>query len=1052
MTNAPDSAPASLYILNASAGAGKTFSLVLNYLTHCLSREQSDFFRHILAITFTNKAAHEMKDRVLRVLAEISTKQPEQAEMGRELMHATGLPADLLQQRAGNLLKTILHQYALLSISTIDHFNHRLIRTFSLELQLSANFNLELDTDQVYQAVADSTIDQLGEDTFLTKTVLAFVEAQMEEAKSWDMRRQLRDAVQLMLNEKSLKPLEALQKLDEATLEETRKKFVAYLRATRKQLMAIGTAALEVIGDSAFDLFRNGNRGGVPKIMAVWASGGVTQPGKNFTDSVLENKWVASGKSEGPIAHMIPELTRLGQEGLAFLENHHARYLLVQAVLKNFYGLSLTKKLHEIYTAYKERENILPISEFNRLIYQEVSEQPAPFIYERIGERYQHYFIDEFQDTSLMQWGNLRPLVRHAIAAGGSALLVGDPKQSIYRWRGGEVQQFVDLFHNRDYINKISVAGDLMETFPVHTRPLDDNYRSREEIIHFNNTLYTKLANLLSNPDNKQVYLEAGQHPKKGPGGMVALKRFEAKNKAEFYQMALDETYRCIGELLASGFAKKDITLLVRGNQEGRAVVVDFANRPEPIPVISSESLTLEESAHASFLADLVGLLLKPGDQNIRFELLTYLATYQPQRIPKNGRHIFLYQAIQKKPEDFMRSWTNWFPEWDVAYLQTLSPVELVETLMRMFHLANNPDAFVQKFLNMAHEVAAGRESSPGKLLEIWEAKASSISVSPPENMDAVRVMTIHKAKGLQFPVVIVPFADWAISSRAGEHIWVPVNLPPLEYAYLPVSKSKAEHIGGAYLDLVLAAQEASLFDAMNMLYVATTRPVERLYLYTQKTGSNISKWFKEIWEALGGQPDADTLIWGSPVAGTSPQVEEVQTDFGYHVHQKPISDMLIGRNLKTLREGSRLEAARKGRLVHRVLEGCHDANQVAAVLQRAATEGWIKADELDPVAKEVHTVFALPDFQNLLLATKHQWAERPILIPGADEKRPDKILELQDGSWAILDFKTGKPDGSHVAQVTEYAQLLREATSTAVTGYLLYIETETSHLKQVFP
>jgi ATP-dependent exoDNAse (exonuclease V) beta subunit len=1041
MSNGVANTPAILEILNASAGAGKTFSLVHNYLTRCLKSGQPDYFREILAITFTNKAAHEMKDRVLQVLAELAQKPVDQVSMGPELLASTGLTPNGLQERSGKLLKRMLHDYALLAISTIDHFNHRLIRTFSLELQLAANFNLELDTDAVYQAVADNTIDQLGEDEYLTHTVLDYVESQLIDNKPWDVRQQLKNAVKLMLNEKSIEPLESIRKLSESELDQLRKSYQQYLRSAREGLIQIGSQGLEVIGRIPFEDFKNGNRGGVPDIFSKWAKGEIKVPGSYFKEAILNQKWVAAKKQDAHILEIAPQLTDLGLAGLRFFDEEFPVFKLKELILRNFWGISLSKKLSEIYEAYKEQENLLPISEFNQIIHREVAEQPAPFIYERIGERFKHYFIDEFQDTSLMQWGNLRPLVRHAIASGGTGLLVGDPKQSIYRWRGGEVRQFVDLFNDRDPINKVRVRDEIMETFPIITRPLEDNYRSRTEIIDFNNNLYKLLSQQLQNPDNRKVYAQAFQNPKKGPGGLVYVERVPSENIGAFREIALDKAYQAVLDLLDQGFAKKDITLLVRKNGEGRQIVVNFAAREQPIPVISSESLTLAESDHANLLANLIGLLLKPSDLEIRFQLLTWLTVYRPDLVPEENRHAQLFQMVQEKPNQFMRRWVSWFPDWQMAYLQSLSPVDLVETLMRMFDLADTPDAFVLKFLNLTHQVAANKDASPAKLLEAWEREATSLSVSPPDHMDAVRVMTIHKAKGLQFPVVMMPFTEWEIGSRPGENIWVPVDLQPLEYAYLPISKTAATEVGGLYQDLVEEALEASLFDALNMLYVATTRPVERLYVWTPVTNrSGISKWFGEFWEALGGESGMDTLQLGEATPGPGLDVSEVRTDYGYPVHRQPVSALLVGRHEPTLRNQPHSEAVRQGRLVHLVLEHCLEVSHLHETMDSMVLQGFIRHDERDSIAQKAEEIFNHLEFKNLYTNAIKQWSERPLLIPDGETRRPDRIFHMPDGSWAVLDFKTGQPASRDQAQVRDYIEQLQAATGQVVEGYLLYI------------
>lgn len=978
-----------------------------------------------------------MRERVISTLIALAENNPENVDMGRDFLELLAISPEVLQQRAQQMLRHMLHAYALLSISTIDHFNHRLIRTFAMELELANNFNLELDSDAVFNAVADLAIDQLGSDGFLTTTVLSFVEQQLQSDKSWRIKNTLSNVARLMLREDSVAPVDALKSISETDLTSYRKDLQAYQKEVESALKEMGKKGLALIGNIPHDAFP---WGAVPSYLGTLASGTMVHEMPSRVQAFMDGKWFTK-KDVHNITAIGPDLTDLLQNTGNFIAAHVSAYCLAELILRDIHGLSLIKKLDHIYTEFKSAENLLPIGEFNRLISKEVREQPTPFIYERIGERYLHYFIDEFQDTSLMQWSNLRPLIRHAISSGGSALLVGDPKQAIYRWRGGEVQQFVDLTHNRDVVNKIEVQGKLRETFPIINAPLADNWRSRKEIVDFNNRLFETLAHEFDFADNKEIYGAAHQNPKKKTGGMVDLRRLPGKNAGDYIPIALEETYQTITKLLEEGFAKSHITILVRRNTEGRTLVLDFANRPVPLPVISSESLTLSESAHASFLVAMAGMLLNPSDKNQRFEVLSYLMRYH--HIQKTtSEHAFLEQHLKQTPAKFAQEWQRWFPDWDPSKLLVLSPVELFEHFMRQFGLANNPDAFTQKLLNMAHEVASAKDNSINAFLEVWQEKASKISVSPPDDMDALRVMTIHKAKGLQFPIVIVPFADWSITPNNDEKVWVPLKDGPLGFVHLPVTYRHADLIGGAFAELAKAAKEATKFDAMNMLYVATTRAEHRLYLFTRKEAKagDVSGWLNDAWPALGFEAGTDTGIWGSPtLPGTSAQLDTTSWHPAYQVRPNGTSGLLVGRQAPRLRE-TETGARKMGQMVHSILEFAQQASDVADVVQELLLQGQITAADPTSLAAASAAVFEFEPFADLLKNTKKQLAERAILAPHAGLKRPDRVLELNDGSWVVVDFKTGQELPEHQEQVKNYCALLRQAGYPTVSGYLLYL------------
>ncbi len=1045
---------ATLQILNASAGAGKTFSLVKLFLTICLKTRRNaqqqpfweeDGFKQILAITFTNKAAQEMKDRILESLEEM-VAAPTKSAMGQLLLAELQLEPEVLSERAHLLLRRILHEYATLSVSTIDHFNHRLIRTFGPDLALSATFELELDQQKVFSNVADLLIDQLGSDAYLTNTVVSFVEEQLSEGKSWNMQLQLKTAAQLMLEEDSLEPVDKLKAMPVAELKKLRISLLQEIKsqtATGKDLGKMGSELIAGIPDSAFPY---ANQGGIPSFFKKWERGDFNI-GQRILKNYEDDSW---GKKNNPhlgaVDAIAPQLREIVGRCIAFTEDVLPDVLLKKLILKDFHSLSLLQKLEEVYEKYKETENILPIGEFNKIINNEISNQSTPYIYERIGERYTHFFIDEFQDTSRLQWRNLSPLVDHSVGSGGSALLVGDPKQSIYRWRGGDANQFIALTNLEDPINKVMVNDEVREKYPIISKPIVDNWRSKREIVTFNNQLYEQLAGVLQDPSKQKIYKEGKQVAQKSDGGFVFVSFLEAANKTEALEVGMEATYNKILDLQERGHAYREITLLVRNNAEGRAIVMNFAQRQPAIPVISSESLALSQAIHASFIVHFLGLLLNPSDGELRYEIVDYLYT-NAFIAPSEELHV-IHQRIQKcTHQQLWQHIAGWLPGFNAREARSQHLVDSIEYLMRLVGIAQAPDAFLQRLLDLAQEVVQSRDPSLANFIDKWESGAKNLSVSPPESMNAVKVMTIHKAKGLQFPIVIMPFADWTTQARNDSKIWVPLEKGPLQYARLPITATDASTIGGAYASLVDIEKDNISFDNLNLLYVATTRAISQLFIFSINPGSKKSTSIAGLLvnglQAFEGFTTDHPFTLGTPPAA----VAQLSTTETPKVSVLPEQTTHWNTALHLSRQAPEewrirptTSARSQGQLVHALLEHCFDATAIDHVLDLFQHAGRFMNAERNALREQLVAVFTHPELSTYFDNAERNLAERAILLPNGETRRPDRVL-VGESETVVIDFKTGAALPKHKAQLSEYIALLEQTGMQHVTGRLVYLD-----------
>ena len=493
----------SFIIYNASAGSGKTYALAKEYLKIILASPQN--FKKILAITFTNKAVNEMKHRILNSLQEFSETQSVDtaAPLFHDLMVETALGFEALKATSGLRLKQILHNYAFFDISTIDKFTHRLIRTFAKDLKIPQNFEVVLDTDLLLQEAVERIIGKAGEDIEFTKVLLDFALEKIDDDRSWDIGFDLLKIGKLVFNENNIPHLAGLKEKELGDFLALQRLLKNKVSDIEKSVSEKASQCLDAIQKEGLD-YKDFPYETLPKHFQRIRDG-LYNPSQLYNNKLEENLIegnILKAKSKPPSGALCALLLQHYQHIKALI---YKRGLFAN-ILRNIIPFALLNAIQKELKTIQVENDQLSISEFNTLIAQEIKNQPAPFIYERLGEKYRHYFIDEFQDTSQMQWENLIPLIGSALegedAYGdmGSLFLVGDPKQAIYRWRGGKAEQFLELATHEKH----------PFTIPSKLVTLPKNYRSHAEIIKFNNAFFQSISPLLRNP-TYQEFFRTGQ-------------------------------------------------------------------------------------------------------------------------------------------------------------------------------------------------------------------------------------------------------------------------------------------------------------------------------------------------------------------------------------------------------------------------------------------------------------------------------------------------------------------------------------------------------------
>jgi len=487
----------SFQVYNASAGSGKTFTLVKEYLKIILKDQDQRLYQHILAITFTNKAAAEMKDRILENLLSFSMMDAsaQKNDMLASLISETGLDRAIIQKRAKERLQDILKNYASFHIKTIDSFTNKLIKSFAFDLGMSTDFEVELDTDSILKEAVDAVLSRIGIDEELTKLLVSFSKEKTLEDKSWDVSKDLFEVSRLILNENHAKELKNLSNKSLSSFADSSAKLRKQQTTYTKKIKEIGASAIALINDQGIGT-KDFLRSQFPNFFVKM----INQPADLDFDK--ENSLSRNIEDRNFYGKTKPEQVKLGIDAISnqliSFYNEAAlvfeKYKLNDLILKNLVPLAVINAINQALEEIKTNNNIRLNAEFNQLISDHLINEPAAFIYEKLGERYKYFFIDEMQDTSVLQWQNLIPLIDNALSAEAAGLmLVGDAKQAIYRWRGGRAEQFISLSSDQNNYESNPFQSN---KFALN---LDTNYRSHQQIIDFNNLFFSHISQYFAN-------------------------------------------------------------------------------------------------------------------------------------------------------------------------------------------------------------------------------------------------------------------------------------------------------------------------------------------------------------------------------------------------------------------------------------------------------------------------------------------------------------------------------------------------------------------------
>ncbi len=1017
-------------IYDASAGSGKTYTLVKEFLITALSSPAPDNYQSALAITFTNKAVQEMKTRLLEVLSDFSenTIVATPTKLFVEVAEGIGIDHNQLHLRSSRMLTHLLQHYSHFSISTIDRLTHQIVRTFSRDLGLSTSFELALDTETFLTQAVDLLIEKAGTDSQLTRVLLRFVTAKADQDKSWDVAYDLNKIAKLIYNENHHDPL---QEIAHKTREDFQalEKILMCNKENLSQQLIINTQKLKERLNSFKISPSSYAHGELPKqidkvLKADWSN----LPGSRLTSQIEKGTVLKKGvpqEEHAAIQSLQPNL----EDWLETLTQILPKLRQIDAFLAQLAPLSVLNALQRTLHELQSEQNTLLLSGFNTIIAKAIQGTPTPFIYERLGVRYQHYYIDEFQDTSALQWNNLSALADHALSSEhGRLMLVGDAKQAIYRWRGGYPEQFMAL----------SKGDSPFEGVKPNTSPLPKNYRSLDKIVETNNMFFRFIANHLEISDFRQLYLNGSEQEKNNhPGGWTTLSFVEGDLVDERTPHYLEATLAKVNDALSRGYAKSDICVLVRKRKQGVAVTA-LLNQHD-VPVVSAETLLVDQSPEVGLLLALLRLRIDNHHKAARKTVLSYFMPDNQDMFDWLSTHLegdiyALFEVVCGAQFDFS---FDTFCKKD-----TYSALEYA---IESFRLTEEVSAFLSGLLEEVLQHNTQQPLSDAAFLAYWDEVKEKRSVSVPENLDAVRVMTIHKSKGLAFPVVILPFADADIYSTNSPECWHPVEAD--QYAgfqhMLVRANSQLQASGLVGESLYFKHRAEQLLDALNVLYVAMTRPKYELHIFTyesEKTNSSYAGLFTAfVKESKPEKVAHNSYGFGKPTnIKTQTSKPTIQTKpskwFGN------ASPAVLFRHQKPIWDQPQREAINYGNLFHDLMAEIYVPADVDEVVQHAIFQGRIGKNEGFILKKKMQTLVGMPELSDFFVVGHRKFRERTLFAPDGTQLRPDSFVILPSGKVSILDYKTGNRKPTHEQQLRTYARCFEQMGYKIDGLFLLYV------------
>lgn len=1073
-----------LHVIKASAGSGKTHRLTGEYLRLLFSKQNN--YKHILAVTFTNKATDEMKSRIVEELHRLSSGS--NSDYLSSLMEEFSLTESRVRTQAKTILETILHDYSAFSINTIDRFFQQTMRVFTRETGLSGGYNIEVDETPVLLEAIDLMLSELDkpENKILSGWLLMFMQDQIENGKSWKIDRQVQDLAKELFNEKYKSvPEDEQEKIrDKEYLETYKRTLIKIVKSFENELKAIGEKGVNLM--DRFGLHYSEFKGGRNSAFShfvKWANSEIKEPTATFAglpDSI--EAWYT--KTTPPDKK--PAIESVYSEGLNDLVKQAVRhfendlfYKSAKSILNYFYTLGILNDIQRRLRELQQEKNILFLSDTTELLNEIISGSDSPFIYEKTGTHLTNYMIDEFQDTSKMQWENFYPLMKESLSANNFNLIVGDVKQSIYRWRNSDWRLLEEQV-TRDFS-----PGN------VQQHVLDTNWRSDARIIQFNNAFFTLAAQRLQQDFNriteplpetgftqytatkiKDAYAHVYQHiPEKKniPEGLVNITFLNDEDKEnDWKSQALERLPKEIEALQDQGFALKDIAIVVRWNNEAVEVAETLLNykgthpdSPYRYDMISNEALVIGNAQSVKAVIALLRYFRNRKDDTKKM-----LALYEFYRFHRKLSPDAALAAYRTEAADD-------FPQEIKPQLNEIASLPLYEMIEAFFALSTDvldekENAYVQAFLDISLQFSSGTSSDLNDFLDWWDEKGHKKTLFSPDNQDAIRLITIHKSKGLGFGAVIMPFIHWTVDHNPvhNDIIWCSPSLEPFNALSIVPVRYSSGLINTIFREDYLEEKLYTYIDHLNLLYVAFTRAKHRLIGFAPKPKkedslrfvsellwtsisaagqssmtSSVDKSFISLNDYLHHDENESVFCLGEATKRIVPQENIISRPYGTGKWQStPFSNRLKIRlnNTGFFSDNGNRDY---GTLMHEIVSRVETMADIRNAVGQKVSDGELDADKKKETTEELLRFLSISEVADWYSGKYRILNETQVLHQKAGFSRPDRIM-IGNDRVIVVDYKFGEAEESkYIRQVRYYMQRIQEMGYENISGYIFYVK-----------
>ena len=1063
-----------LHIYRASAGSGKTHRLTAEYLSLLL--RNSSAYRHILAVTFTNKATDEMKTRIIQELAKLA--KGEKSDYTSRLTREHKLSEENIRNKAKETLTNILHDYSAFSVSTIDRFFQQTMRAFTREIGLGGGYNVELDTDKVLSEAIDSLLFDLekSENKQLLSWLIRFSEEKVENGDTWNIRNDIHSLSSEIFKE-TYKAYSAQVREDignKELMDDYKKTLSSTLRSFETESQRIGEKALNIIArsDLSIEDFKGGTRSPFKHFMK-WANGEIEEPTKVFRSlrNDLSN-WCAV-KAPGHIRNKIEGIYADGLndcvDEIVNLYENSQDYQSAYEINRYFFTLGILGDIDKKICEIASESNIMLISDTTELLNKIIQGNDAPFIYEKVGLRINHYMIDEFQDTSRMQWENFRPLLQESLGNGNVNYIVGDVKQSIYRWRNSDWRLLDE---------------QLDADFPperINHETLDTNWRSACNVIDFNNAVFTKGARLLQGVYNAVLPESDSRHGKFSERILKAYadlyqetpaSRLDNKGhvKVEFVDTAehdwqsyvLEQLPEQIEHLQDKGYNLRDIAILVRTKKEGAEVANRLLEYKNTHPgskyrydIISDEALYLNSSRSVKLIIGLLKYLHNTEDHSLKAIALFEYFKYEKRLNVEEALHEY-FSAGSDFPEAVSK---------ELDRIKRLSLYEMIEEIYALFFSAmeENEQIYIQSFLDQALDFTSRQSSDLDAFLKWWDETGINKTIYTPDGQDAIRIMTIHKSKGLGFNVVLIPFCNWEIDHKLSTILWCHPQKAPFNKLRLVPVKYSQKLKNTIFKNEHLEERLNAFVDNFNILYVAFTRAKNELIAYCPKPKKNeINNIASLLWNCITSTEMHDPCQEGQEIIDLKEfhdgkndvmEIGEVSHVGQKHDESSSVEEISIDILPSTsFEEKLRLSLKNKyfftdkgkrdyGVLMHEIVSKIKTLTDVDLALDSFYRSGDITASQKDEMETLIKSYLANPVISEWYSGNYKILNEVQILLPDGKRMRPDRVM-LKDNEVVVIDYKFGeKKDNKYIRQIKYYKDCISKMGFVNIKGYICYVK-----------